>query len=441
MLCGFECAMASVAAAMEAHAQFLCEFRAGRRVFGRSRFPTVVVVDEGDHVCDDGCHALSIGYTKNKPTSPDQAKQIFTLGGGGQFENVLFVCSTTLKPHVCGEDLCSGAYLVGAHGRTCVLTGQLVGADGSNLSHGWREDEGRRNWEGVSVRVGCAAYGECFRPGDEGHAPEPPGGKRARRRAAPAARPSITAPALLDACARQLRELFPGSGTRVQWERARKCVAATKAIVAIERYLRVARSANQAVCAMKVDAISYRFCSGPQTAACVPLDDVEAHLLALGYCAIAAEFLECLLPESGPSSAFVAFVAFLYLQREGVQAMARVLIDRDALLRLLLPPASSLDRFGVPKGAFTAAKNRIQAALRRREGGGGTGPRTGGHTVAQVLRAGAALGDAIDQVEVAPRAATGRSHGGGPVRNPRESRGVSSRRRACVRLRTPQRPA
>jgi hypothetical protein len=92
MLCGFECAMASVAAAMEAYAQFLCESRAGRRVFGRSRFPTVVVVDEGDHVCDDGCDALSIGYTINKPTSPDQAKQIFTLGGGGN-SRTCYLCA------------------------------------------------------------------------------------------------------------------------------------------------------------------------------------------------------------------------------------------------------------------------------------------------------------------------------------------------------------
>ena len=102
-------------------------------------------------------------------------------------------------------------------------------------------------------------------------------------------------------------------------------------------------------------------------------------------------------PANLSASPLVALVAFLYLQRQGVQAKACVLVDRDALLDLLLPAANRIDKFGITKGAFTAAKNRIQQALRASTLRQGQAPRTGGHTVAQVLREGAAMGLVIDQ--------------------------------------------
>ena len=232
---------------------------------------------------------------------------------------------------------------------------------------------------------------------------QPHGRKRPRprpRRVAPTAE-WVVSPEALDSCARRLREFFPGSGTRGRLDERRKCAGATKAVVAIERYLRVARNANQAVYLPKVEAIFYRFCPPRQKPTVAPLDDVEAHLLALGYCSIAAQFLRGLVPAPAVVSAspFVVLVAFLYLQRQGVQAKSRVLIDRDALLDVLLPAANYIDKFGVAKGAFTAAKNRIQQSLRACVGCDGQAPRTGGHTVAQLLRAGAALGVAIDQAE------------------------------------------
>ena len=387
--------------AMAAHKQFMEEFRNGRRLFGESRFPIVVVTDDGSHVCADSCVVLPVGYTPNKSNVSGDSVLRFILGGrSAQCEKVLFVCVGTLKAHVCGEDLCTGAYVVGPHGRTCLLTGQLVGTDGSNLSHGWREDPGRKNWEGASVRAGVAAYGERFRPGDEGYA-APRSKKRPRPRPcqAPPTAAWIVSPAALDSCARRLRELFPGSSTRLRLDKMQKCAGATKAVVAIERYLRVARNANQPIYLPTIDAIFYRFCSQHQKPTVAPLDDVEAHILALGYCAVAAQFLQVLVPAPAVVSAcpFVVLVAFLYLQRQGVQAQSRVLVDRDALLCVLLPAANSIDKFGVSKGAFTAAKNRIQLSLRACARCDGRAPRTGGHTVAQLLREGAALGAAIDR--------------------------------------------
>ena len=390
---GFEGPMAALA--MAAYDQFLQEFRAGRRVFGQSRLPMVVVVDDGRHVCTGSCGVLPIGYTLNKPNESGKIAQSFTLGGAThECRQGLFVCPATLKAHVCGEGTCSGAYVVGPHGRTCVLTGHLVGADGSNLSHGWREDPGRTNWEGVSMRV----FGECFRPGDEGHTTQR-GRKRCRSHRAPVARAWSVAPDALEACAGRVRELFPGSATRVRLDEVRKCVAAAKVAVAIERYLRVTRNANQAVYAQKIDAISYRLFDESDRPTVPLLDDVDAQLLALGYCAIAAKFLGEILdaPANLSASPLVALVAFLYLQRQGVQAKACVLVDRDALLDLLLPAANRIDKFGITKGAFTAAKNRIQQALRASTLRQGQAPRTGGHTVAQVLREGAAMGLIIDQ--------------------------------------------
>ena len=187
-----------------------------------------------------------------------------------------------------------------------------------------------------------------FQPGNKGHTKQR-GRKRARARPAPATGAWVVSPQALDVCARRLRELFPGSCTRARLDEMWECVAATTAVVAIEWYLRVARYANQAVDVPKIDAISYRFCTEADWPAVTPLDDVEAHLLALRYCAIAAQFLQDLLPAPANVSAclFVALVAFLYLQCQGVQAKTCVLVDRDALLAMLLPADSCIDKFGI----------------------------------------------------------------------------------------------
>jgi hypothetical protein len=100
--------------AMAAYEQSLKEFRAGRRVFGRSRLPIVVVADGGRHVCTGSCGVLPIGYTLNKPNESGKTTPSFTLGGATpECRQGLFVCPATLKAHVCGEGTRSGAYVGG----------------------------------------------------------------------------------------------------------------------------------------------------------------------------------------------------------------------------------------------------------------------------------------------------------------------------------------
>jgi hypothetical protein len=369
---------------------FSIAFRAGRRVFGKARFPRVVIVDAGTHKCGQHCNIIAVSFGIGHTSTGD--KSVLFDGDDttghtriSRYERKLFVCPDTLMSHKCGVDVCTGEYMVTAEGRVCCLTGSIVGGDASVLSHGWREDVGRTGWEGANAMVGTGEYGTMAKRHNEGGDTRP--GRRICKQKKANSRWNVST-LELDHCARLVRKMFHGSHERrIYWEES-LCTATSKAIVAIDRYVRLARSNNEVIHIGRVGRLFRRYCGKFSNAGSVFPDDVHANTLAMGYCKCAADFLAELLPsrQSVSLPPHLLIVALLYLQRRGVGSGSRTVVERDALLVMLLPEANLIDKFGMVKGSFTTAKNLIQAALSPGHLQMTYKPRT----ITQILRTGAA---------------------------------------------------
>ena len=369
---------------------FTVAFRGGRRVFGPARFPRMVIIDAGTHKCGDHCNLTPVSFSVG--LSANGGKMVFFGGDDttgyritSKYERKLFVCPDTLLPHKCGEGICNGEYMVTSEGRVCCLTGNIIGDDAAVLSHGWREDAGRTGWDGANAVAGTGEYGTMAKRhnGGEGGRPRRRVGKRKMEN------PRWSISSLeLDHCARLVRKMFHGSRERRMYSEESFCIATSKAIVAIDRYVRLARSNDEVVHIDRIGRLFRRYCGKFSNVVSLYPDDIHAHTLAMGYCKCAADFLADILPPRSSVSAptHLLIVALLYMQRRGVGGGSRTIVERDALLVMLLPEANTIDKFGVLKGAFTAAKNLIQTALCRGHMQVAYKPRT----ITQTLRVGAA---------------------------------------------------
>ena len=277
---------------------FSIAFRAGRRVFGKARFPRVVIVDAGTHRCGQHCNIIAVSFGIGHTSTGD--KSVLFDGDDttghtriSRYERKLFVCPDTLMSHKCGVDVCTGEYMVTAEGRVCCLTGSIVGGDASVLSHGWREDVGRTGWEGANAMVGTGEYGTMAERHNEGGDTRP--GRRICKQKKANSRWNVST-LELDHCARLVRKMFHGSHERRIYLEESLCTATSKAIVAIDRYVRLARSNNEVIHIGRVGRLFRRYCGKFSNAGSVFPDDVHANTLAMGYCKCAADFLAELLP-------------------------------------------------------------------------------------------------------------------------------------------------
>ena len=354
--------------AVQLFAKFEYEFNRGERNFCGVRLPLVVIRGDQTHICTRECELLCLDAKAS-----------------------LFVCPRTLKPHYCGWGICTAEYEVGPEGKVCCLTGNVVDDDASILSHGWLEDTGRRRWDGVATSVGGSTYAEVLRPGDDGFVAAIRPVKRARHRA-PAPRPPAP-PQLgeLKSCVQAVRDIFPGSQIRTPYECIDKSRALTKAICAIERYVRTKRSHKQSVSMLKVATLFRRHCARlPRVQLIIP-DDDTIHLLAIGYSKVGIDFLTRLwvAAKIPPPQWQVALIALLYLQKRGIEINGTRVLGADVLLRAWLPEANMVSKFSVDKSAFTAAKNTIQRAVRELHNTHTPVVRLKQYTVTQLLRIGA----------------------------------------------------
>lgn len=360
--------------ARDAYTEFLAAFDKGQRVFGNTRLPAVIVRGNMDHVCTSDCSLFCINRAA-----------------------AVFVCPRTLRPHYCGWGVCTAEYQVGAEGRVCRLTGNVVEGDASILSHGWREDAGRCGWDGAPAVAGQAVYDVVLRPGDSGFSKKRSTQKRKRVIAnateagggmAPPTGPGRPA---IDKCIRSVRDLFPGSRVRAPHECLVRCTALTKAVGAVDRYVRSQRAKRLSVSLPKVSTLFRRHCARIPADPLVLPDDGTINLLSVGYSKVGIDFLLRLWTAAKipPLPWDVALIALLYLQRRGVSISGKRVLGANALLRAWLPEANVVAQFSVEKGAFTAAKNTIQRVIRELESMHQPTVKLEQYTITQLLRIGA----------------------------------------------------